>query len=133
MAQEETQKETEPRIRRARVDSLCIYEVTEDELETLEKGSPGSLQLNFAIFFLSTGTAFLVSLLTTPITSNHIFIVFVVVTAIGLAFGVFLLILWYDIFRSTGSVSKKVRNRLEEETALSQHEIDISDSNSTQT
>ena len=41
-------------VRRGRVDSVDLYEVKENELELLEKGSPASLQLNFSIFLLTS-------------------------------------------------------------------------------
>jgi hypothetical protein len=45
-----------PAIRRARIDSLDIYEVSEYELALLERGSPDCLFLNFAIFLLTSVT-----------------------------------------------------------------------------
>ena len=40
-------------VRRGRVDAVNLYEVKEHELELLEKGAAGTLQLNFAIFLFS--------------------------------------------------------------------------------
>lgn len=83
------------RIHRGRCDSLKIYEVTEGELATIERGSPNSLFLNFAIFFLSVAVAFLITLLTVSITSDRLYTIFVVVCVLGFMVGVFLLFLWY--------------------------------------
>ena len=41
------------KVKRHKFDSLTIYDVSESELETIEKGSPSSIYLNFAIFLLS--------------------------------------------------------------------------------
>lgn len=41
------------RIVRGRVDEVRVYEVTDAELERLEKGSPESLNFNAGIFFLA--------------------------------------------------------------------------------
>ena len=60
-----------PAIRRARIDRLNIYEISETELQMLERGSPESLFLNFAIFLLSSASSLLVALLTTKIVAVH--------------------------------------------------------------
>ena len=39
------------RVRRARVESVDLYEIKEQELDLFEKGSPADLQLNFPYFF----------------------------------------------------------------------------------
>ncbi|SRR5258708_1594770 len=119
----------EPRIRHARVDSLCIYEVTEDELIFLEQGSPNSLQLNFSIFLVTLGVAFLIALLTTKIESMQLFTIFIVITCLGFIIGFILFCLWLKSYRSIPSVSKKIRNRLQTEESVT--EIDPEDPNST--
>ena len=45
-------------IKRGRVDSLSLYEITDNELDILTAGSPSSLYLNFAIFLLSRAFLF---------------------------------------------------------------------------
>lgn len=109
---DQTQNEAHVRVRRAEVDSICIYDVTEDELESLEKGSPSSLYLNFSLFLLSAAISFLMSLIFTDITSERIFTVFVIITTFGFIIGFILLILWYRDFRSSTFVAKRIRNRL---------------------
>lgn len=54
-----------PAVRRARIERLDIYEISETELQILERGSPDSILLNFAIFLVSIAVSFLVALLTT--------------------------------------------------------------------
>ena len=51
-------------IKRGRLDSLKIYEVSERELNIIENGSSDSIFLNVAIFFLSTAISFFIVLLT---------------------------------------------------------------------
>lgn len=113
---EQTQNEAHIRVRRAEVDSICIYDVTEDELEILEKGSPSSLYLNFSLFLISAATSFLASLFFTEIPSIKTFTVFVIVTVVGFVLGFILLVLWYRDFRSSNSVAKRIRDRLKAET-----------------
>ena len=72
-----------PAIHRARIDVLRIYEISESELEFLERGSPQSIYLNFAIFLLSIALSFFIALVTTEIPSDRLFNVFVIVAALG--------------------------------------------------
>ena len=101
-----------PEIRRARFDSLTIYEVSESELDILEKGSPDSIYLNFAIFLLSVAISLTTALFTTTTTSNAAFIVFVVLTTIGYLGGVFLVILWRRNHTSVSDCAATIRKRL---------------------
>lgn len=52
------------RVRRRKIGSVTIYDVTETELTILEKGTDASVWLNFFIATVSIGASFLVSLLT---------------------------------------------------------------------
>ncbi len=125
------QQQTEPKIRRARVDSLDLYELTEEELVTLEHGSPGSLYLLFATFFLSISISFLIALLTTDIKSIYTFTVFVVITVLGFFSGFVLCCLWFRENRSSTSVSKKIRNRMKEEGVNEEKKQAVTDPTST--
>ena len=78
----------QPEIRRGRVPSLEIYEITKDELGTLEQGTPCGLFLNLAIFFWSTAASFFTSVVTGNIQSTKVFMVFVVVIVVGIAAGI---------------------------------------------
>ncbi len=101
-----------PAIRRARIDRLNIYEVSDSELQLLERGSPESLFLNFAIFLLSSATSLLAALLTTNIESTRVFNVFVIVTVVGFIVGMFLLALWRWYRRSRSTIFEQIRQRM---------------------
>lgn len=105
----------EPRIVRGRVDSLSLYEITDNELDILEKGSPNSLFLNFAIFLLSIGISFLSTLITVDIESTRIFVVYVILSAVGILIGLFLLIIWYKMKHEVSDVVKKIKRRIAEQ------------------
>jgi hypothetical protein len=105
-------REFRPTIRRGRVDSLSLFEITEQELETLAAGSPHSTYLNFAIAFLSAGLAFFTSLLTAVFSSNRTFTVFVVITTVGTAAGVVLLFVWYQTKSSVDEVIARIKQRV---------------------
>lgn len=104
-----------PRIRRGRLDSLCLYEITEAELETLANGSSDSLLLNFAIFFLSTGISLWTAIAATKIESDRTFTVFVVCTVVGVAAGVVLLGLWLKFRVGVSRIVRRIKERLPSE------------------
>jgi hypothetical protein len=101
-----------PEIRRARFDKLTIYEISDSELDVLEKGSPDSTYLDFAIGLLSAAIAFSITLATTEITSTKTFSVFTIAIILGYLFGLLLLILWWKNHTSVSSVVKNIRSRL---------------------
>ena len=113
--QEENGGKGSIRIRRGRVDSLLLYEVSEHELDTLARGMPASLFLNFGIALLSIGSSFLTSLLTIQIASDHIFIVFTSICTICFIIGIILMCLWYHNRQSSTTIIKKIKSRIPDE------------------
>lgn len=102
-------------INRGKLDSLNVYDVTEDELEKLETGSSDSIFLNFSIFAFSIAIPFLITLFTIPIESNRIFYVFLIVTILGLLGGTVLLVLWRKNRTPIKKLAEKIRERIQEE------------------
>lgn len=84
----------DPIIKRARLGSVNIYEVSESELELLKNGSSNSLFLNFAIFLLSSALTLLVSLFTVDIINQITLIIFIILLIIFTIASVLLLLLW---------------------------------------
>lgn len=105
-------REVRPAIHRGRLDKLVVYDVTEDELELLERGSPDSVLLNFAIATLSTFLSFLTSLLTTKFETDRLFDVFVIVCFLSGLSGFVLLVLWRRGRRDVSSLAQRIRRRL---------------------
>jgi hypothetical protein len=101
-----------PAVRRARYERLDIYEVSDSELQLLERGSSESLFLNFAIFLLSSSFSLLVALLTTNIESIRAFNIFVIITVVGFIGGVLLLALWGWHRRSRATLFEQIRRRM---------------------
>lgn len=99
-------------VRRAPYHELIIYEITEAELEELERGSPDSIFLNFAILFLSVFASFFASLITASFSSDRTFLIFVVVTVVSGASGIVLLVLWIFSRRRVSSLVGRIRDRL---------------------
>lgn len=108
----ETQQELPPAIRRGRIEQLTIYEVSESELDTLERGSPVAIHLNFAIFLISAALSFITALLTTTIASERTFQTFVSVTVVFSILGLFLLALWSRNRVSIREVARRIRARV---------------------
>lgn len=107
--------ENQPIIKRGRVDSLNIFEIREDELNTIEKGSTTSLYLNFAIFLLSIAASFLIALLTSDFKDKlFTFTIFCVVTVVGFVIGLILLIMWFREKDEFKEVIKIIRQRIKE-------------------
>ena len=108
----ETTEAVNPVIKRGKVDSLTLYEVTENELELLENGSPSSLYLNFSIFLLSTSITTLSSLFTCDFKNEMCKTTFIVVTVVGIILGIFLLLLWNRTRTSIKENIKKIKGRV---------------------
>ena len=88
-------------VQRAKLDSLKIYEISEKELDTLEKGSSDSIFLNFGIFLLSTSISFFTVLLTVDFLyekrDDHLvkFIVFISVCVFTFIGSIICIIAWW--------------------------------------
>lgn len=104
----------EPAIRRVPLDYLTIYDVTEDELDALETGSPVSVYMNALVFCFSTALSFLVTLVTAEIKSVRTFNVFVIVTVVGFLASAVLGLLWLQARGSAKNVAQKIRDRLQQ-------------------
>ena len=100
-----------PRIVRASLDHLTIYEISDNELDAIERGGPESLMLNFAILFISTAISFTVTLATTSIQSVYLYTAFMVVTIVSYAAALVLGGLWLRSHRSKKSILNIIRER----------------------
>lgn len=100
------------KILRAKIDSLSVYEVTDSELKTLERGSPSSIYLNFAILLISIGFSFFISLVSLDIESVKLFSTFLVFTLVGGIGGVVLSFLWYRERGEVSDVIKSIQDRI---------------------
>ena len=101
-----------PAIHRVRLDRLTIFEITEAELEALERGSPESIYLNLGIAAASFGTSFLIALVTTTISDVKTFCVFVIVSILGFLAGITFGLLWWQSHRSLITVAREIRSRM---------------------
>ena len=102
----------DPAIHRIRLGKLRIFEITEAELEALERGSPESIFLNLAIAVLSIAISFSVALSTSKFENDRTFYVFVIVTSVGYVAGITFGLLWFISRRSLRNVSAEIRSRI---------------------
>jgi uncharacterized membrane protein YdbT with pleckstrin-like domain len=101
-----------PEIRRARYERLTIFEVSESELEMIEKGLPDSILLNIAIALLSSALSLTATVTTATISSISAYVVFVVFIVVAYVVGLVLLILWLRSRKSVGHCVGTIRSRL---------------------
>lgn len=99
-------------IRRGRVDSVDLYEVKENELELLEKGSPASLQLNFSIFLLSIALSAVFTLSTATVKAPIWDTVYIVIAVVGFLLGLYLLLIWWRTYSSIRKIIAVIRARI---------------------
>lgn len=101
-------------VRRARVQSVDLYEVKDSELDILEKGTPADLQLNFAVFLLSIAASAVMALATATFKYHAVQTAFVVVATVGVLMGIYLLIAWSRNRSSSRDVCIAIRLRMGE-------------------
>ncbi len=112
MSTDDQQPDFLPEIRRGRIGELKIYEISDDELARLGQGAGQSLFLNFGIGVLSVSVSFLISLLTTTITSDRVFIVFTIITVLGFFAGTILMLLWWWTRKPLSRLLQEIRDRM---------------------
>ena len=106
-------------VKRAKLDSLKIYEITEKELDTLEKGSGDSLFLNFAISLFSIFISFFIVLVTVDFFYKDKddliikFIIFVCLTGITFIGSVICFIAWYRNKGDFKVTIQEIKNRMD--------------------
>jgi uncharacterized membrane protein len=110
MQNSEAQKPNEI-VRYVRLESLTVYEISEDELNNLEHGSPAPLLLSVALFLLGAAITAMATLLSVAIQSTRIFCTFMIFTVIGYVVGGVLLVVSIIQIRKTKTVGNAIRNR----------------------
>lgn len=104
-------QQLDPAIHRVRLDKLTIFEITEAELDSLERGSPGSLYSSLAVAVISIAISFSIALTTTQIQSVKTYCFFVIVTVVGYLSALTFGLLWWQSHRSLRTVAQEIRRR----------------------
>ena len=118
MSQNRATSDFVPAIRRARLDNLTIYEVSDGELEIIARGSPDSIYLTISVALLTLSVSLLGSLLLTEIKSNAVLFSFIALVVVGFVVGGILLILWKRSSSSVAVCVAAIRRRLPPEGEL---------------
>ena len=90
---------------------LTIYLLSEDDLRMIARGSPSSTYLNLAIFFLSVGASFWVSLALTAQIRLYTYIAVVIVIVGALIAGFVLGVLWLRSAGDAKATIQRIRER----------------------
>lgn len=100
-------------VRRRKIGSVTIYDVTEAELTILEKGTEASVWLNFFIGTISVAASFLVSLLTVDwgkdITLTQV--VFICLTIIMFLAAIVCFVFWRNAKGQHAATIKTIKER----------------------
>lgn len=103
---------TSVRVRRGRVESVDLYEIKDNELDALEKGTPADLQLNFAIFLLSVAFSAIATIATATFPNKTIENLFLFTAVVGILLGVYLMISWWRTRSEVRDLCKRIRQRI---------------------
>lgn len=101
-------------VRRGRVDSVVLYEIKEDELNSLERGAPSSALLNLALFAWGSFFSFLATVLTVELKESVSATVFLFLTVLTPIAGLVLLVLWLVFRRDQARIIATIRSRLQD-------------------
>jgi hypothetical protein len=110
---DETEHETIP-VRRGRVDSIDLYEVTEEELQELERGGEANNYLNFALALFSVAVSFSIALGTTSPTDRQFYVFLIIIVGTALAALIFGAI-WWNNRRTVRELAARIRARMRQE------------------
>jgi cytochrome c biogenesis protein CcdA len=99
-------------IRVAPLGELNAYTVHEHELDIIAAGSPATLAFNFAVSLVSIGVSFVLTLTTTTINSNRLFIVYVNICIVYLLAGVIMFAYWLKTRSSVSHTVAEIKSRL---------------------
>lgn len=109
-----------PSVRYAPLSELNVYAVYEYQLDALARGSSNSILLNFAVFLLPIAITLLVTLLTTTIPSDRLFLGFLSVAVITAIAGIVLLLLWWRNHREAEDLLRAIKARMPPPTSFQQ-------------
>ena len=104
-----------PLIRRGKVEFVNLYEVKEHELELLEKGAAGTLQLNLAIFLFSIAFTCIAALTTADFRWPIVETIFVFIIVVGILVGLCLILIWWRTKTSISKIVSTIKNRIVED------------------
>ena len=111
---------------------LRAYVVFEHQLDSLAEGSPVSLLLNFALFFLGISITAFGTLTALPAGQDRSYYTFLIISLITLIAGIVLLALWYFMRRSVRSIIVEIKAQMPPNPQIEQISPDAADFGATE-
>ena len=102
-----------PVIRRGSVDFIDVYEVKESELDLLEKGSPATLDLNFAVSLFTIAITIGIAWVTSGFKSEKAELVFIIIGIIAFIASLYLGFRWWFSRKSIKELVQTIRDRID--------------------
>ncbi|MGC8644535.1 MAG: hypothetical protein ACP5XB_32120 [Isosphaeraceae bacterium] len=107
-------------VRLAQPVELKAYVVFEHQLDLLSQGSPASLLLNFALFFLGVAATALGTLVTAAPDQDRVFYTFFIVFVMTLIAGIVLLAIWFVTHKSVKTLVLEIKAQMPANPAVEQ-------------
>lgn len=114
-------------VRRGKVECVDLYEIKDNELDALEKGTSADLQMNFAIFLLSIAFSAICSLATATFANVKIEYLFNVVAVVGVVLGIYFLLAWWKSKSSIKDICTRIRGRIQPEIVIPSSAVTVSE------
>jgi hypothetical protein len=100
-------------VKRGKVDSVSIYEVSESEITILETGSPNSIYLNFFTFLFAIFLSFMTTLLTVSFNEKILLqTIFIIIAVVSGFLSIMVFILWIRGKDQLSEVIKRIKSRI---------------------
>ncbi len=99
-------------IKLAQPGEIRAYIVYEHQLDLLEQGTPASLLLNFALFFLGVSLTSLGTIVTASPTQERVYNTFLILFLVTLIAGAVLLSLWYVMQRPVNRLVLEIKAQM---------------------
>ncbi len=112
MSTGQTETILQPKIIRGQVGSLSIFEITDYELDALERGGDDGIYLNIAISLLSVAVSFFVTIVTVDFSSTFVGNIFFIFTIAGFAAGAVLIFIWNKSRVRASQIVSKIKARV---------------------
>lgn len=102
------------RVRRGKVDAVVLYEIREDELESLERGGISTIQISLSSSLITLAVAFTIALLTSDFKPELEIVkyLFGIAAFSGFVLGVYFGVVAYLTKSSVKKIGETIRERL---------------------
>jgi hypothetical protein len=113
----------ELQIRIGKVESVDLYEIKDNELDTLEKGGPADLQFNFGIVFITTAFSICLTFASATFANAKVEMLFMLTGIVTGLLGVVFMCTWLKNRKAVNSLCMKIRQRIPSAGAVASNEI----------